>query len=518
MSIRRFVGRSSKIAYPNSGVLACSLSLRGSGLRILIVILVIGMQACAVRQPVVLPSKPDFAGCAGFFRDMDAKVDAFGVADAAAARIEGFPGLRIDRFLASFAGADLTADTYAAWLERLRGLDETARLKEWRNLPAAAKSALRAPADQEAGETISACGRILTLPLSNASDQRARFLSNIQPPDAYSTWQRIFGLYFLSHWAIVDGVRQLHNEMRAPFLVAYQQPAEGRLIRYEPPASPSIQAAEVAQILAQSAANPLGIPEPSPAQLEQLFSAYAPGWVVDTVSNDDRIGTVGLSADGEAQIDPQHSSVYRLASHTRFGGQVLLQLNYLIWFPARPSTGLLDIYAGRFDGLIWRVTLRMDGSPLAYESIHACGCYYQIFPGQGFEVVQPLDGSEPVLAPVSILARQPGERLLVKVAAGNHFINGIATAMPATDAKPYGWLDYDALRSLPMADGGYRSMFDEDGLVAGSERPERFLLWPMGVPSPGAMRQWGTHAIAFLGKRHFDDPWLLEKLLRPLWE
>jgi len=40
----------------------------------------------------------------------------------------------------------------------------------------------------------------------------------------------------------------------------------------------------------------------------------------------------------------------------------------------------------------------------------------------------------------------------------------------------------------------------------------------MGVPSAGAMRQWGTHAVAFLGKRHFDEPRLLEKLLRPLWE
>jgi hypothetical protein len=46
-----------------------------------------------------------------------------------------------------------------------------------------------------------------------------------------------------------------------------------------------------------------------------------------------------------------------------------------------------------------------------------------------------------------------------------------------------------------------------------SERAERFLLWPYGVASPGAMRQWGTHAIAFIGRRHFDYPFLLENLL-----
>lgn len=490
---------------------------RGLSLSVPTFILALAMQACTWRQPLVLPAKPDLAGCAVFFRDMDARVEAFGVADAAAARIEGFPGLRADRFLASFAGAELTADAFTAWLERLRRLDETARLSEWRNLPDRAKAALPAPADQEIEKAVSGCGRILAEQVMNSPGLRARLPSAIRPPDAYSTWQRIFGLYFLSRWAIVDGVRQLHSEMRAPFLGADQQPAAGRQIDYEPPASPAIVAAEVAEILTQSAANPLGIPEPSPDQLEQLFSAYAPVWAVDTRSDDDRIGTVGLNADGEARIDPQKPGVYRLASHTRFGNRILLQLNYLIWFPARPSTGLLDIYAGRFDGLIWRVTLRMDGQPLAYDSIHACGCYYQIFPGVGFKVAQPRDGSEPILTPAPILAQQPGERVVVKIAAGNHFIDGIATG-PAADAEPYGWLDYDTLRSLPMADGGYRNLFDEDGLLPGSERPERFLLWPMGVPSAGAMRQWGTHAVAFLGKRHFDEPRLLEKLLRPLWE
>ncbi len=50
-----------------------------------------------------------------------------------------------------------------------------------------------------------------------------------------------------------------------------------------------------------------------------------------------------------------------------------------------------------------------------------------------------------------------------------------------------------------------------DGIVPGSERGERWLFWPMGVPEPGAMRQWGRHATAFVGRRHFDDPWLFER-------
>jgi hypothetical protein len=57
-------------------------------------------------------------------------------------------------------------------------------------------------------------------------------------------------------------------------------------------------------------------------------------------------------------------------------------------------------------------------------------------------------------------------------------------------------------------------MFRENSLVPGSERLERFLLWPTGVLSPGAMRQWGRHAVAFVGKRHFDDPRLMERIFR----
>jgi hypothetical protein len=37
----------------------------------------------------------------------------------------------------------------------------------------------------------------------------------------------------------------------------------------------------------------------------------------------------------------------------------------------------------------------------------------------------------------------------------------------------------------------------------------------MGVPDPGAMRQWGRHATAFVGRRHFDDPFLIERYFEP---
>ena len=59
--------------------------------------------------------------------------------------------------------------------------------------------------------------------------------------------------------------------------------------------------------------------------------------------------------------------------------------------------------------------------------------------------------------------------------------------------------------------GGAGSLYGPDGLVPGTERLERLFFWPMGIANPGAMRQWGRHATAFVGRRHFDDADLVER-------
>jgi hypothetical protein len=70
------------------------------------------------------------------------------------------------------------------------------------------------------------------------------------------------------------------------------------------------------------------------------------------------------------------------------------------------------------------------------------------------------------------------------------------------------------LLSLPAGKLGRRSLFGEDGLIYGTERFERFWLWPAGIKSAGGMRQWGRHATSFVGRSHFDDPRMLDRLLQ----
>lgn len=482
--------------------------------------LVLALSAgCSAIEPRP-PAAARDAACLRFFGDMDRRVAGAGVRDAGTARIPGLPELRIDRFLASFAREAMPAEAYGDWVERLRKLDAAARRIELHNLPPKEAAQLQPPFGLDAESAMETCGRRLAESELKSPDRRAEWLGHARVADDYSTWQRGVGLYPLTRWLAAAGVGRLHRELRRPFITAGtdRAAARGPVVRYAPPVGESLESGEIAAILRRSAANPLAIPTPSAAELSGLFATFAPIWAVDTASDSDRIGTVRLGEAGAAFVDPTDPVVYRLASHTRFGTRVLLQLGYLVWFPARPAEGPFDIYAGRFDGLLWRVTLGPDGKPIAYDSVHPCGCYYQIFPGPGFRVVQPEDGSEPVLSPMPIPHPNSGRRLVLRLAERTHYLTGVAPEHGGSAAAVYGWREYDDLRSLPRPGGGHRSLFGEDGLVAGSERPERFLLWPMGVPSAGAMRQWGTHAIAFLGRRHFDDARLLEELLRPIRE
>ena len=80
----------------------------------------------------------------------------------------------------------------------------------------------------------------------------------------------------------------------------------------------------------------------------------------------------------------------------------------------------------------------------------------------------------------------------------------------------YSFVDYNRLRILPYSQYQRKSMFNQNSIVPKSERLERFLLWMTGVYSPGAMRQWERHAVAFIGERNFDDPFYMDNMFQLL--
>ena len=444
--------------------------------------------------------------CARLFARIDEAVANSGVADAQSQRVQGFPWLRVDRLLGSYDAAAMEGDTFAAWVHALARLDRHARSFELRNLPSMIGI-------ESVEAELSECAAVLLEHDLRHPARRQRLIRQAVARHSYDSVLRVAGLYPLSAIPMRAGIAQLHADTMARFGVPLAQlPRQGELIRFSPDeAVKPLDAAEIAAILDPDD-NPLQLPAPSGAQLEQLFRTFAPVFEVDVVSDDDRIGSPGFEG-AQVGVDTTQPVVFTLTSHARLESEVLLQLNYVIWFPARPLSGPFDLLGGHVDGLAWRVTLGRDGRPLFYDAMHNCGCFYMAFPTDAFEPRSHHAFDEPVLAPQRMW-RDP-RRPVIRLAARTHYVERVYpySAPSSETAATYELRSYDRLRSLPTG-SGHRSLFGTDGIVKGTERTERWLYWPMGVPEPGAMRQWGNHAIAFVGRRHFDDPDLIERNFR----
>lgn len=463
-----------------------------------LVLLLLGLAGCT---PV--PHLPDdgLAPCRTLLQQVDAAVARAGVQDQGPHRIEGFPYLRSNRLLASFRGEVDTPARFTAWIDHLASLDEEARELELRTLTAP----VAGHDDASLAQALGQCrAQLLRQELAD-EERRAHLRAAVAVPDDYVTVWRFVGLYPLTAPLVSLGIGRWHADTHRTFAIPLEQlPLRGTLQRWAPPQGSRLTAAEVRTLLRDST-DPLGLQMPDAAALQRLFDTFAPVWEVDVVSDDDRIGLPYWGM--EPAVDVARPTLFRLLGHTRFGEQVFLQLNYIVWFPARPGN---DIYAGRLDGIHWRVTLGPDGEPWLYDAIHNCGCYHLYFPTRHLRLRPDLPWfyfERPLLPQ----APPQGQPLVLRIAHRTHFIERVYRADDTVPAIPLEWRDYNLLRALPMGTG-YRSLFGPHGLVAGTARPERFLLWPMGIRSPGAMRQAGRHPVAFVGRRHFDAPDLLDSL------
>lgn len=508
-----------------------------------------------------LQREDDVGLCARLLREADRAIDAAGVRDALAARVPGFPYLRVDRITAALAPAPDAGVPFVAWSHLLAQLDAQARRYESAN----------APTDSTPFAAVDACRLVLARADDTADDTvalRAALRAAATVPDDYSAALRAVGLYPLTRLAFAAGVADWQVQTKAVFAMPLPQlPQQGRLVRYAPTPLPIPVVPRVAQ------APHLGLPVRSEASLRSLIARHAPLVDVDTASSADRIGALRWKAGADTAADPAADSAagsvagssanwmanatgnttaaapiadappdkslriavdptdpvaYVRLTHTLVAGKPLLQIVYTLWFGARPPASAFDPLAGALDGLIWRVTLDAQGEALVYDSIHPCGCYHLFFATSRVQArPAPRRGADgqpegrydeslflPQVAPVDATARS---RVLLRVAAGTHYLQRVLivpqdAALP--DARPlaYGLRDDDELRSLPLpGGGGRRSAFGPDGLIAGSERSERYYFWPMGIDSAGQMRQWGRHATAFVGRRHFDDPTLVDR-------
>ncbi|MEQ1528153.1 MAG: hypothetical protein ABL925_02475 [Methylococcales bacterium] len=480
--------------------------------------LVFILQGCTTLKPfsASVLSGEDVA-CLNWFEDLAATLDDYDFNVPGTARINGFPQLSGNRFLASMTDRTSSNQAFAEWLELLREFDAESKKLAFANLPASVRQQVltKTPVAGTFDHVLAHCGqRLNNLNLHNP--RHKSLLQQVKVPDAYQNWKRIIGFYPLARYIAAVSIDNLHRELSSSFKVAPDSlTRQGELIRYSPSQHSKLPSEHIAAMLSSAYRNSLEIPRLTALQLQQLLAHFAPVWEIDTRNDTDKIGRMGLDNTKQPVIDVNQATVYVSHGYARWQGKVLLQLVYQIWLPAREKTGLLDLYGGPLDSVIWRVTLNPQGVPMAFDSIHGCGCYYVLFPGQGYRAIPPKDHAEPVLSPKSITNTAPDQRLLLRLQSRSHYLQQVSLIDDSLSAVThnYEFRDLALLHSLAMPNGTKRSLYDEDGLIKASERTERLLFWPYGVASPGAMRQWGVHAIAFIGRRHFDDPFLLENLL-----
>ncbi len=460
-----------------------------------VALLAVAMLAgCAGLTPVGWPgADTQTAQCLRAFAEHDAQIAQAGVGDAEAARVPGFGFLRVDRFsaaLASRAGASDAA--FEDWLQRLRRLDDEARAIEAR----------------AAGAPAPTCAAQLLQALRADPQARARLRDAARVPERYSSAARMAGVYALTRIPFFAGVRAWQRDQVRAMQEAAARPRPS--LRWGPALAP----ASVPRPTLRGPQDALGLPRLESAAAEALLAEHAPLFEIEAEGAYDHFGMPRWQASGVIGVDTDTPVVYQRLAHTLVQGEPLVQLVYTVWFPERPKRNALDLLGGVLDGLIVRITLAPDGRPLLVDTIHACGCYHLFFPAARLALrPDPPVDEEWAFVPATLPAWQPGDRFAVRVASATHHVIGLTSvpsAAPDTTAS-YQRRTEAQLRQLPTPEGGVRSLYAPDGLVAGTERGERYFFWPMGIASAGAMRQWGHHATAFVGRRHFDDADLIDR-------
>ena len=468
--------------------------------RSLLLALAVALAGCATVDPYASPPmahnlqrEDDVGYCARLFADIDRRIELLGVRDAEARRVAGFPYLRIDRFNAALGQRATGTAQEQAWRARLQQLDEAARAAELAN---AALSI----------EDLPRCRGLL-----GTADAAAfgELRGSAQVPDDYSIGMRSLGLYPLTRLPFAAGIARWHADTRSVFATPIEAlPIQGRLHRYGPPLSVSTSAPV-------PSVDALGVPVFSAAQAAALFLRHAPVLEIDVAGGFDRLGALALDPDDQVVVDATAPIVYTRLAHTLLGGLIHPQLVYTFWFSERPpsSDGAFDVLAGKLDGVVWRVTLDLAGEALVYDSMHACGCYHLFFPTERVvarDLPDTLD--ESLFVPQIVPSPRQDEKVVLRIESGTHYVQRVSMTSETrtADAFVYQLQDERALTTLPRRGGGSRSAYDQDGLIPGSERAERWFFWPMGIESAGQMRQWGRHATAFIGRRHFDDPLLFD--------
>jgi hypothetical protein len=453
------------------------------------------------------------------------------VRDARAQRIEGLAGLRVDSAAAGYLDAALRADDLPTarqraleFLRQAQALGQASAANEIRRLDAASVERLR-KRYFPSRPTVTRAELIEAYSLDSAESLAAATRRVEAATDAA---------------ALRRELQSLRKHVEEP--VKYQ----GRLTRilsllpfYIPSriAADHVQAAGTTCPIFLGGFDAANTYRPAEDRSSAL-ARYAPVFVVERSPgaaydpDADRIGRVAARDREHVVVRTDEPAVYAYARRVLIGDRPHEQLVYVAWFPEHPEMVDDDPMAGHIDGLTVRITLDRESRPAIVDTMANCGCFHGLYPARRLEEAAKAEYGPAEGGGGYALERDAGRKLnahipellevdeadarpIVYVAAGRHAIVHFGLETVAKDeagTARYDLRPYEELARLPTPDGGYTSMFYENGLVRHAQRPEGVYFQPLGMLSAGQPRQRETQLI-YWDRYDFDDPALLTRLL-----
>jgi hypothetical protein len=455
--------------------------------------------------------------CRKFLNRLDEVVEDEGVRDASNVSIPGFPYLRTNRFVAGLKEDLKDNEAKEEWVRWMQQLDLLAREKEISNLPGKTIFSLEFEDGRRADrEWLYAQVKSCSSKLVNYDQVQPDFYEILYPlvhvPSEYSCLRRTVGLYPLIALPVALITEGSIEKIRKRFDMDLKDlPIDGDLKAFVPEKRELLSEHEVREIIEKAKRNPLGVPMPDPINEEKLVWSFAPVFIQDVAAMYDRLGQVVWKGD-RVDIDPERPTVYYYISHAFLKGNPILQINYVIWYSERAGERSPSIELGHLDGLTARVSLDDQGKVFMVDVVNDCGCYHLFSPERervDRVLSRPLRFDPLVAQWLPVIPS--GERLGIRINSGWHQVQRLTSAGNLSDSIPYTLVRYDVLEVLSDKEGQSESIFNSKGIVKDSKRVERYILFSMGIPSIGSMRQRGHHAIELIGKDHFDNPNLFDQ-------
>jgi hypothetical protein len=485
---------------------------------ILLLIFLLFLSSCApfLSKPTSFSFETP-EGCKEFFNRLDKIVKEVGATDASSVSVPEFPYLRVNRFLESLKKNLKSNEEKMEWVRWMQGLDLESRKKEISNLPDQAIFSIglndvRKMDRKTLNARMKSCSYLLLNHEQNGPDFYNILSPRVEVPNEYSSFLRIVGLYPFVGLPVAVVTERSRVKIRKRFDTDLKDlPIDGHLRTFVPKKVERLIDHEVREIIEKSKRNPLGIPLLDSIQEEKLVWFFAPIFIQDVAAPYDRLGEV-VWKEGQVDIDPEKPTVYYYLSHAFLKEKPILQINYVIWYSERAGESPPWIEKGHLDGLTIRISLDDQGKVFMVDIENNCGCYHFFVPREE-RVEKVLSRSlrfDPFVA--QWLPAIPSEEHLgIRINSGWHQVQRLIPVGHIADSIPYALMPYDVLETLPHGEGQTESIFNFKGIVKGSERIERFILFSMGIRAIGSMRQRGHHATELIGKEHFDNPYLFDQ-------